>query len=348
MISLATADVKLKSWINIASCLLAKRLGTGLFVRKFEEKMADYFNVKHAIAVSNGTMADTVMLLTLKEMYPDKDEVILPAMTFVAHSNAVVMAGLKPKFVDVTEDFTIDWTKVRPNLLKTLCVFPVHLLGKFSKMPGVLDVPILEDCCEAMGGDNYHKKFGTFGVAGSFSMFPSHTITTGEGGFITTNDDTFNEIARSVMNHGKWRTQDFDFNHFGINAKMTNLQAAVGCSLVGNIDKVNRKRQKNVALYNMLLDNDFKTDAPHCYPVIYESREDRDSALKNLKAEGIEARKLMGCIPEYDFYKKRFGDMGEFPMASHFANCGLFVPIHQNLKKQEIEKVCEVLHATRR
>jgi perosamine synthetase len=348
MISLATSDVNLKSYLNILDCLKTKRLGRGKYVSKFEEEMSDYFGSRHAIAVSNGTMADLVMLLTLKEIYPEKDEVILPAMTFVAHANAVVMAGLKPKFVDVTHEFTINWSKVSTNLLKTLCIFPVHLLGRFAKMPGVLDVPILEDCCEAMGGENYHKKFGTFGMMGSFSMFPSHTITTGEGGLIITDSDKCNEIARSIINHGKWRSDDFTFNYFGINAKMTNLQAAVGCSLVNQIDRVNRKRQENVRYYNQLLDNDFKTDAPHCYPIIFNSQIERDVVLHKLKTEGVEARKLMGCIPEYEFYKARFGDMGTFPVASKLANQGLFVPIHQNLSKKDIEKVCEVVHAVRR
>ena len=183
---------------------------------------------------------------------------------------------------------------------------------------------------------------------GSFSMFPSHTITTGEGGLITTNDDTCNELARSIINHGKWQSNDFDFKTVGINAKMTNLQAAIGCSLVNQIDKVNCKRQKNVEYYNQLLDNDFQTDAPHCYPIVFNSQIERDAVLLKLKMEGVEARKLMGCIPEYEFYKKKFGDMGTFPVASRLANQGLFVPIHQNLSKKDIEKVCEVIHAVRR
>lgn len=347
MISLATSDINLKTWINVGDCLLSKRLGRGKYVDRFEKMAAEYFGSKHAIAVSNGTMADLLMLLTLKEIYPNKNEVILPALTFVAQANAVVMAGLKPVFVDVTEDFNMDWSKVNESLEKTLCIFPVHLLGKYSGMRKFFYSPIIEDCCEAMGGALGVKRFGTFGLAGAFSMFPSHTITTGEGGFVITNNEEFNEITRSIMNHGKYRSNDFDFKYFGINAKMTNLQAAVGCSLIEGIDKVNHKRMRHVDYYNFLLDNDFYSDAPHCYPIILGTREDRDAVLLALKNNGIEARKLMGCIPEYEFYKKKFPNNGIFPVASRLANCGLFVPIHQNLKKEEIDKICSVIRSVK-
>jgi perosamine synthetase len=348
MISLATADINLKTWWYLSDCLLKKRLGRGYYVDKLEEMASDYFSSKYAIAVCNGTLADMVMLMTLKEMYPEKKEVILPALTFVAHANAVVLAGLVPKFVDVNYDFLMDWGNVRPNLLNTLCVFPVHLLGKFAGMPIFPDVPTLEDCCEAMGGDHCGKKFGTFGIAGSFSMFPSHTVTTGEGGLIITDSPEFNAIARSIINHGKWRSNDFTFNFVGVNAKMTNLQAAVGCSVFKSIDSVNERRQRNVALYNKHLGLSFKTDAPHCYPVIYSSPEDRDKSLDFLKANCIEARKLMGCIPEYHFFQTLYPDMGEFPVASFLANNGLFLPIHQNLKEHEIKYICEIVNETRR
>jgi perosamine synthetase len=321
-------------------------LGRGKYVDQFEEKMAEYFHVNHAIALSNGTMADLVMLLTLKVMYPDRNEVILPAFTFVAQANAVVMAGLKPVFVDVNDEYQIDWTKVRTND-KTLCVFPANLIGKFSGEYLGTDIPMIEDCCESMGGDYCYKKFGTFGIAGAFSMFPSHTITTGEGGLIITNDPNFNEIARSIMNHGKWRSNDFDFKFFGINAKMTNMQAAVGCALVDRVDSVNIKRRKNVELYNMLLGNYFFAEAPHCYPIIYDSFESREQALVTLRSHNIEARKLMGCIPDYNFYRDAFDIKETFPMATRFASCGLFVPIHQNLKQSEIERICDVIELTR-
>jgi dTDP-4-amino-4,6-dideoxygalactose transaminase len=216
---------------------------------------------------------------------------------------------------------------------------------------------ILVHNCEAMGGDiaygcnNPKMKLGTLGYAGSFSMFPSHTITTGEGGMIVTNDDDFCEVARSIMNHGKWRTDDFTFKFPGVNAKMSDLQAAVGCSLISGIDHVNARRRENVELYNRYLGLSFYATAPHCYPVFYESKTERDLALETFRKEGIQCRKLMGCIPDYPFYQKyighKYAELQDFPVARKLAETGLYVPVHQNLTDLDIERVCEVIYETR-
>jgi len=355
IVPLATSEVNLGSWKNIFKCLSSKRLGRGYFVDRLERLFCEYFGVKHVIATCNGTLADTVMLSTLKAMRGGK-YVILPAFTFVAHANSVLWAGLIPQFVDVDLSMRMDLNATaRVPESKVLCYFPAHILGRDCtiKSMGIPlpNITILEDCCEAMGGDmslpvfDKSKKLGTFGMAGSFSMFPSHTITTGEGGLIITNDDDFAEIARSIMNHGKWRTQDFDFNFVGINAKMSDLQAAVGCSLVGTIDRVNEQRRKNVALYNKLLGANYFATAPHCYPVFYPSKAERDTALGVLRERNVECRKLMGCIPSYSFYKSYAVE--EFPIAQRIADCGLYVPVHQNLKRSDIERTCDVIYETR-
>ena len=347
MISLATTDTPPKTYFNIIDCLKSGRLGRGKYVTLLEERAKKYFGVKHCIAVANGTLADILMLATLKVMNPGKTEVILPAHTFIAQANAVLWAGLKPVFVDTDSrgGFAPDEEEVKKLINKeTLCYFPVHLLGTGGLRCFDPGVPILEDCCEAMGGEWFDgKKFGTFGIAGAFSMYPSHTITTGEGGLIITNSAQFANICRSIHNHGK-SGSDFDFNYVGINAKMTNLQAAIGCELIETIDKVNEKRRRNVALYNEILGYEFYASAPHCFPVLFRNMGHRDYALDILATQGIEARKLMGCIPESKPFKDSFGgDIEKYPKAQYLANCGLFLPIHQNLKKREIERICDVL-----
>lgn len=350
-ISLACADVPFSAYKNILSCLWSNRLGRGPFVEKLERMACDYFGSRYALAVANGTIADIIMLQALKEMSPGKTEVIVPALTFIAQTNAIIYSGLTPVFIDVGEDFQIDRMKALKAINeKTLCLFPAHLLGKKSELavnpfgyPS--KVPILEDCCEAMGGECIKKKFGTFGVAGAFSMYPSHTITTGEGGLLITNSKHFYEVLKSIHNHGKWGGDDFDFKYFGINGKMTNMQAAIGCANFPNIDKVNRIRKKNVLLFNKYLCQNFHSEAPHCYPVVYHRKDDRDMALWELKRRGIEARKLMGCIPDSEPYKKVFGtDLTEhFPNARRFAECGLFLPVHQHLTRQDIRRICRVI-----
>jgi perosamine synthetase len=349
-ISLASADIPLKAYFNIFDCLRSERIGRGKYVDKLEEMACKYFRVSNCIAVSSGTLADILVLSALKVRVddPKKNQVIFPALTFVAHTNAALWAGLYPVFVDVNDDFQMDTSQVKGSINKnTLAVFPVHLMGVECKMPKV-KLPILEDCCEAMGGQyaNYGY-YGTKGLASTFSMYPSHTITTGEGGLVLTNDNEFADLVRSIHNHGKIKgSADFNFNHIGINAKMTNLQAAIGCSVFETIDEVNEKRRENVWKYNELLGGDFYASAPHCYPVIYESMEERDKALIVLESNGIESRKLMSCVPNLKPYKD-LGYSGMNLNAQRLADCGLFVPIHQKLKTSDIERICDVIIKSR-
>jgi perosamine synthetase len=345
-ISLASAHIPFKAYLNIFDCLRSERIGRGKYVDKLERMVCDYFKVKNAIAVANGTLADILVLAALKIRIedPKKNQVILPSLTFVAHSNSVLWAGLYPQFVDVTDNYQMEQEQAKEAVNdKTLCVFPANLLGIECNIPNV-KVPIFEDCCEAMGG-RYSKGgyLGTKNLAGTFSMYPSHTITTGEGGLILTNDNQFANIVRSVHNHGKIQgSSDFDFNHVGINAKMTNLQAAVGCAIFDTIDEVNEKRRENVRYYNKLLGKNFYASAPHGYPVILESKEERDDTLEDLSSENIEARKLMSCVPNLSFYKE-LGYEGRNLNAQRLADCGLFLPLHQRLRKSDIERICSVL-----
>lgn len=346
-ISLASALVPFKAYLNIFDCLWTERIGRGKYVEQLEAKACEYFKVKHCIAVGNGTLADILVLMAMKIKVndPSKYQVVMPALTFVAHSNAVIMAGLTPVFVDVGDDLQMDQDQCKQAVNKhTLCIFPVHLLGVECKIPKVR-VPVLEDCCEAMGGITKKGKkfFGTQGIAGTFSMYPSHTITTGEGGLILSNDDEFAKLIRSLHNHGKVAgSNDFNFDHIGINAKMTNLQAAIGCAVFDTIDEVNDRREANVNLYNFILGQDFYSAAPHGYPVIYKDKEQRDWALEVLGDRGIEARKLMSCVPNLKPYKELgFGVQGY--NAQRLADCGLFLPLHQRLTKQDIERICNAL-----
>ena len=238
MLQASSVEVPLSAYLRVLECLVTKRIGQGKFIAKFERKVCKLFGMKHCIATSNGTQADLTMLIALSEMYPDHKEVIMPALTFPAQSNAVLMAGLIPVFLEVTDNFVIDWNLVHPNE-NTLCFFPTHLLGFSAEIPkDIIDgkISVLEDCCEAMLGYDKDGLFGTRGIAGAFSMFPSHLITTGEGGFIITNNDSFASVCRKIINHGKIGS-DFDFSPFGTNSKWTNLSAAIGCSVIGKAEE---------------------------------------------------------------------------------------------------------------
>lgn len=347
-ISLATSKITDKVRENVDACLNENRIGQGRFNLEFEEKATEYFDVKHAISVSSGSMADVVALAAIKIKNPGKTEVIVPALTFIAHTNSVIINGLKPVFVDVGFDYQIDVEQVKKKInSKTLAIFPVHLLGKscdieeIVKIANKKNVAVIEDCCEAFGGKIGKKRFGTFGDFGTFSFFPSHTITTGEGGMIITNDDELAELARSLRNHGR-RSEEilekFHFDHIGFNAKMSNILAAIGVAMIDEADSVIEKRKQNVQYLNKLFSDIWYAESPHCYPMMAIERWERNKEIIHLEENGIESRKLFSCIPTqekaYDFLEY---EEGKFPIAEKIGNLGYFLPIHQDLTEEDLD-----------
>lgn len=331
MISLAYSEITDKVRENINACLNENRIGQGRFIKEFEDSVAKYMDCKHAIAVCNGTMADIVALAALKQRNPFKTEVIVPALTFIAQTNAVLINGLTPIFVDIDENFQMDATKIKEKITdKTLAIFPVHLLGKRCNVKPINGIPVIEDCCEAFGVWNKNN-FGTF------SFFPSHTITTGEGGMIITNDDILAEFARKIMNHGRRSDNILDKFHFdflGYNGKMSNLLASIGCATIPLANEIIEKRKQNVEYYNQLFNKNWYAESPHAYPILYESSKLRNNALIRLEENGIEGRKLFSCLPI-----KEYGLKGHYPIAESVGEKGLFVPVHQGLTKIEMEKI---------
>lgn len=363
MISLATSVITDKVRKNVNACLDENRIGQGRFNKEFERKTAEYLGAKHAIVVNNGSMADITALGALKAKYPGKTEVIVPAYTFIAQTNAILINGLTPVFVDVRDDYQMDMTKVEEKITdKTLCIFAVHLFGKtcnifyLQNIAKEHNIGLVEDCCEAFGGEAINKgcllqewteKVGTIGDFGTFSFFPSHTITTGEGGMVITNDDELAELARQVMNHGRRGDSIFDkfhFDVFGFNGKMSNLLASIGCAIIDDADIIIEKRLSNVLLYNSLLGKNWYATSPHCYPMRYETEEARDATLKRLEDNGVEARKAFSCLPTQEKVYAHLGyKTGDFPVAEKFGKTALFVPVHQNLSEEDIKLIASLL-----
>lgn len=352
MITLGTAKITKEARDNVLECLDKNEIGQGKFIKEFEDKVAKYVGTKYAIATCNGSMADIVALGAIKERY-FKTEVIVPALTFVAQVNAIIANGLTPIFVDVDENFQIDVEQVEKAInFGTLAIMPVHLLGKKCDIAGIKKIagsmPILEDCCEAFGVKP--RQIGTY------SFFPSHTITTGEGGMIITDDSKLAERCRRIRNHGR-KSEDildkFHFDIFGFNGKMSNLNAAVGSGIIGEADKIIEKRKENVAFMNKKLDRNWEAQSPHCYPYMCENEEERDKKIIDLYKNGVEARKLFSCLPTQEkVYIDKFKayrntpfetGVGDFPNAEDVGKRGMYVPCHQELKEKDLIKICQII-----
>jgi len=341
VISLAHSTVNDKVRANVNSALDDNRLGQGRFIKEFEDAVAKFVGVKHAIAVSNGSMADMVALSALKAQRPEKTEVIVPALTFIAQTNSILINGLKPVFVDVGYDYQMSIADLQGKVNEnTLAIFPAHLMGRKADMVSIkelarkFDTFVIEDACEGFGifeGSDF----------GTFSFFPSHTITTGEGGMVITNNDLHAEFARKVSNHGR-KSDDilekFHFDCFGFNGKMSNVLAAIGCAVVEDAGDVIRVRQSNVTLYNSLLERNWFAESPHGYPMLCKTTEERDAILIRLWENGVEARKFFSCLPTKEY---KYG--GSYPNAEDIGARGLFLPAHQGLTEEDVQKIVSLL-----
>ncbi len=284
-----TVTERSKELVNEA--LNSKRLSQGKYVRQFEEKFAQLLGVEHAVAVSSGTDALMIALATLYENKEVKrgDEIIMPALSFVATGSSVSHAGFTPVFVDVIRDtLNIDVTKIEEEITeKTRAIIAVHLMGKPADMLSInkfakkYNLMVLEDAAEAHGAKYYNQNVGTLGDISTFSLYIAHIISTVEGGIILTKSDKVAGLLRSLRAHGracKCQTcvlnlasieckkrfiygTDIRFvtERIGYSSKMNELEAAVGLGNLEFYDDILMKRRANLKfLLNGLKEfNDF-------------------------------------------------------------------------------------------
>lgn len=266
-----------KKWIM--EILENRRVSSGKFVRSFEEKFSELHGVKEAVALSSGTDADILALAVLHDFGAKReDEIIIPALSFVATGNAVFHAGFKPVFVDIERhSLNIDPARIEDAITeRTRAIMPVHLMGKPADMDAVNAIAkrhnlyVIEDAAEAHGALYKGKPVGTLSDMAAFSLYVAHIITTVEGGAVITDNPDFAAILRSLRSHGRscnckecvlnvsqsycpkrFATPDgedirFVFERIGYSCKMNELEAAIG---LGNIDlyrEIVDKRRQNL------------------------------------------------------------------------------------------------------
>ena len=233
-----------EEWQAVKEPIMSGWLTQGPKVSEFENNFADRHNVKHALAVSSCT---TGLHLALAGLGIEAgDEVIVPAFTWIATANVVLYCGATPILVDVDrKNFNIDPDLIASKITKrTKAIIVVHLFGFCADMDAIMEVipahvKIIEDAACAAGASYKGKSAGSLGDVGVFSFHPRKSITTGEGGMITTNDDALADRMNQMRNHGAALSEEQrhygnkpyllpDFNLLGFNYRMTDLQGAIG------------------------------------------------------------------------------------------------------------------------
>ncbi|MBT7659895.1 MAG: DegT/DnrJ/EryC1/StrS family aminotransferase, partial [Bacteroidetes bacterium] len=253
-----------EEWLAIKEPITTGWLTSGPKVRAFEHAFAERHNVKHAIAVTSATTALHLALIAL-DIKPG-DKVIVPAFTWVSTANVVLYQGAEVIFCDIDPNtFNLDPNKLREKITpKTKAIIVVHLFGLCAPMDDIKtiagDIPLIEDGACAAGAAYKGSPAGGLGTMGCFSFHPRKSITTGEGGMITTNDDTLGSALKVLRNHGASISEEErhhgpkpyilpDFNVLGYNYRMTDLQGAIGEVQLKKLDTFIQERARWAAFY---------------------------------------------------------------------------------------------------
>ncbi len=235
----------------LESGILAQGPEVASFEREFSEQVVDG---RHAVAVNSGTSALHLSLLAAG--IGPGDEVIVPSFTFAATANSVALTGATPVFVDIEpRHFCLDPEAVEAAVgPRTRAVMPVHLYGhpadmrRLSAICEANSVLLVEDAAQAHAASIAGIPVGAWGVAGSFSFYPTKNMTTGEGGLVTTGDEQIARTIRLLRNQGQERRYENEI--VGLNNRMTDINAAIGRVQLSRLPQWTRQRQENAAFYD--------------------------------------------------------------------------------------------------
>jgi len=329
----------------------------GAIAEEFEKKFAELCNVKHAVAVNNGTAALHASLYAMD--IKEGDEVITTPFTFVATANSILMQKAKPVFADINKDtFNIDPESVKKKITKkTKAILPVDLYGQMydsqeiKEIAGKHNLLILEDACQAVNAEIDGKKAGSISDITAFSFYATKNMVTGEGGMITTNNENYAERIRSFRNHGQGKER-YDYKEMGYNYRMTDIQAAIGLEQLKKLEKFTEKRIKNASFLSKHLKKISWIEVPfvkknakhvfHQYTIKVDR--DRDKIIEHMKKNGI----MCGVyypkpLHLYRSFTKLGYKEGDFPVAEKVSKQVISLPVHPALKKEELKKIVEVL-----
>lgn len=319
--------------------------GTGDYLKRFEDSISERVGRSYAIAVANGTLALELILRALE--VGAGDEVIVPALTFVAPAAAVSTVGGTPVFADITTStWTIDVEDVAKKITpKTKAIIAVDVLGHPSDYDSLsaFGIPVIEDAAEAHGALYRNKPVGQFGIASIFSFHANKAITTGEGGCVLTDDESLMKKMRLIANHGMTKEKPYWHEIIGHNYRMTNLTAAVGLGQMDRWDELIQARNIVANKYDELLKQlsltrrpvaSWAKEACWLYTVTVEKR---DKVLAFLHMSGVDARAIWYSLPELPIYKA--GCRGEYPIARRISSTAIWLPTWANMPDSSIERV---------
>ncbi len=324
---------------------------------RFERDFAALAGTRHAIAVNNATGGLFVCLKAF-DIGPG-DEVIVPALTFIATVNSVIMAGATPILAEVDPDtFNLSPDAVERAIgPKTRAIMPVHLYGQscdLDRLRSIADrhgLRLIEDAAQAVGTTYRGKHVGSVGDIACFSFFGNKTMTTGQGGMLTTNDDDIARRCYVLKNHGRTTRGTFEHEYIGYNFCFSELQAAIGLAQLRKLERIlARKRAIEQRYRERLADLPglrFPAVDPNGVPVPWFTNvlvADPVRLANDLQAQGIQTRRFFLPIRKQPCYRDRFAEA--YPNAERAYATGLSLPSGVMLTDEQVDDVCGTIRAS--
>ena len=343
----------------IKPCFDDNWITEGKKCKEFSDSLLDLMGAKHGVFAQNGTLA---LYLALRAIgIKPNDEVIVPNFTFIASANAVEMCGATPVFVDINDqDLQIDIKDCERVLTdKTKAIMPVHIFGMCADMDEVMAfakkncLKVVEDAAQGIKitWDNQHC--GTFGDAGCFSFFADKTITTGEGGYVATNDEKVYENMLYLRNQGRLKRGSFIHPEIGYNFRITDIQAAIGLVQMGKLNEITDKKKRILNLYKdqlssvdqiRIVEPSSTSKSNHIpFRVVIMCDEKTDGLTNHFAKNQIETRSVFYPLHKQPCYSSKFSFSDEdFPNSIKAYEYGLCLPSYPALEDEKIKFICDM------
>jgi len=374
-IPLSRPNISLHEEELVLKVLRSGRLSIGPMVERFEELVAHRVGVRHAVACSSGT-AGLHMAMVALGIGPG-DEVVTTPFSFIASSNVILYVGAKPVFVDIcprslNADPELIEKAITPNTKAILAVEafgnPEHM-DAYARIAAKHEIPLIEDCCEALGTKHKGIAAGAFGRVGVFGFYPNKQITTGEGGMIVTDDERLADLCRSLRNHGRavegrgsiaggssagsWLHHE----RLGFNYRMSEVSAALGVAQMERLDEILRARsdtaekyiERMAGLSDLVLPSIPEDTIMSWFVFVARlstgyTREERDRVIQGLRMHDIGSSDYFPCIHQQPIYQQVFGyKEGAFPIAESVSGRTIALPFYGWMTDREVDMVVQTL-----
>jgi dTDP-4-amino-4,6-dideoxygalactose transaminase len=341
----------------------------GAVTQAFEAEFAQLLGVKHAFALANGTVARHLAYAALG--LHEGDEVIVPALTFVATANAALYTGAKVRFTDIIgpEDFNINPREIEKNITpKTKAIAVVHYGGYPCRMVEIMETAarhglfVIEDAAHAPGAMLEDRALGAWGDVGCFSFFSNKNLAVGEGGMVVTNRDDLAEKLRLLRSHGmtsltwdrhRGHAHSYDVVTLGYNYRIDEIRSALGLAQLQKLEKNNLRRKQITERYRMgfraggfdgfELPFDISIGKPsyHILPVLLPDSADRRAFMDTLRKAGIQTSIHYPPIHHFQYYRQFYPGLS-LPITEAVASREVTLPLYSSMRDEDVDYILQV------